>query len=178
MKPDATPAREPIAGRIARLGLTLPPPLQTPAGMELPFPWVHVVGRRVFVSGHGPQLADGRLSPVRGRLGAEVDLAQGREAARLTALGVLASLQRTLGALDAIAGWCRVFGMVASAPGFDRQPDVINGFTEVVLEVFGPELGAHARSAVGMAALPLGIPVEVEAELVLRDDWTPPAPRR
>ncbi|MBI3154929.1 MAG: RidA family protein [Burkholderiales bacterium] len=168
MKPDASPAREPIADRLARLGLTLPPPIQAPGGIRLPFPFVHVVGRRVFVSGHGPQAPDGTLAPQRGKLGRELDLVQGREAARLTALAVLGSLQRALGSLDAIGHWCRVFGMVASAPGFNRQPEVVNGFSELILEVFGDEVGTHARSAVGMAELPFDIPVEVEAELELR----------
>ncbi len=165
-----------IQQRLQALGLTLPSPLQPPGGMVLPFPWVRIVGRRVFVSGHGPQLADGSLSPLRGKLGRELDIAQGRAAARLTALAVLGSLERALGDLDAIGTWCRVFGMVASAPGFNRQPDVINGFSELVLDVFGPEVGAHARSAVGMAELPMDIPVEVEAEIELRADWSPAGP--
>ena len=83
---------------------------------------------------------------------------------------MLGSLQRALGSLDAIGRWCRVFGMVASAPGFNRQPEVINGFSALILEVFGDEVGLHARSAVGMAELPFDIPVEVEAEIELRDD--------
>ena len=84
-------------------------------------------------------------------------------------LAVLASLQCTLGSLDRIAAWSRVFGMVNSAPGFTQQPAVINGFSDLVLQVFGDEIGAHARSAVGMAELPFGIPVEVEAEVLLRN---------
>jgi enamine deaminase RidA (YjgF/YER057c/UK114 family) len=81
---------------------------------------------------------------------------------------MLGSLQRSLGSLDRITGWLRVFGMVNSAPGFDQQPTVINGFTNVILEVFGADVGRHARSAVGMAALPFGIPVEVEAEVSIQ----------
>jgi len=73
-----------------------------------------------------------------------------------------------LGTLDRIAGWLRVFGMVNSTPGFDRQPAVINGFSNLILDVFGPAVGRHARSAVGMVALPFGIPVEIEAEVFLR----------
>jgi len=73
--------------------------------------------------------------------------------------------QRTLGDLDRVTAWLRVFGMVNSAPGFDRQPAVINGFSDLVLELYGPEVGQHARSAVGMAELPFGIPVEIEAEV-------------
>lgn len=85
-----------------------------------------------------------------------------RHAARLTGLAIL-------GSLDRIGAWVRVFGMVNSAPGFVQQPSVINGFTELILDVFGPTVGARARSAVGLAELPFGIPVEVEAELELRD---------
>jgi enamine deaminase RidA (YjgF/YER057c/UK114 family) len=98
-------------------------------------------------------------------VGAEVSEEEAYEAARLTALAVLASLKRVLGDLDRVAVWLRVFGMVKLAPGFDRQPNVINGFSDLILELYGPEVRDHARSAVGMARLPLGMPVEVEAEV-------------
>jgi enamine deaminase RidA (YjgF/YER057c/UK114 family) len=88
--------------------------------------------------------------------------------AKLTALAILGSLQRELGSLDRIAAWVRAFGMVNSAPGFNRQPMVINGFSDLIVTVFGEERGTHARSAVGMAELPLGIPVEIEGEVELR----------
>lgn len=156
-----------IDARLAELGLALPPPVAVPEGLALPFPWVCVRGGRAFVSGHGPQRADGSLAGPFGRVGAEVTEAEAHDLARLTALGMLASLRRELGDLDRIAGWARVFGMVASAPEFRRQPAVINGFSELIVAVFGPEVGAHARSAVGMAALPFGIAVEVEAEVLL-----------
>ena len=94
-------------------------------------------------------------------------LEQGYTAARLAGLAILASLQRELGDLDRIDRWVRVFGMVNSAPGFNRQPAVINGFTDLIVEVFGKEAGAHARSAVGMAELPFNIPVEVEGEVLI-----------
>ena len=96
-----------------------------------------------------------------------MSLEQGHVAARLTALAILGSLQRALGDLDRISAWTRVFGMVNSAPGFNRQPSVINGFSELILEVFGMDRGAHSRSAVGMAELPFGIPVEIEGEVEL-----------
>ena len=86
-------------------------------------------------------------------------------AARLTALAMLASLQRALGSLDRITAWTRLFGMVNSAPGFHRQPGVINGCSDLILELFGPGIGAHSRSAVGMAELPFNIPVEIEGEV-------------
>jgi enamine deaminase RidA (YjgF/YER057c/UK114 family) len=78
---------------------------------------------------------------------------------------MLTSLKQTLGDLDRVSAWLRVFGMVNSAPGFTKQPNVINGFSDLILSVYGPEAGDHARSAVGMAELPLGMPVEIEAEV-------------
>jgi enamine deaminase RidA (YjgF/YER057c/UK114 family) len=158
-----------IEERLAALGLGLPAPLKVPAGVVLPFQFVRVVGRRAWIAGHGPQAPDGSLAAPLGKVGREVTPEQGYAAARLTGLAVLGSLQRTLGDLDRIAAWTRVFGMVNSAPGFNRQPAVINGFSDLIIEVFGPEAGAHARSAVGMAELPFDIPVEVEAEVELRD---------
>jgi enamine deaminase RidA (YjgF/YER057c/UK114 family) len=158
-----------IEQRLQALGLVLPAPLQLPPGAALPFPWVRVVGSRALISGHGPTNTDGSLAQPLGKVGAEVTVEQGHVAARLAGLAILASLQRELGDLDRIARWVRVFGMVNSAPGFNRQPAVINGFTELIVEVFGNEVGAHARSAVGMAELPFDIPVEVEGEVLLVD---------
>jgi enamine deaminase RidA (YjgF/YER057c/UK114 family) len=156
-----------IEDRLIALGLTLPPPTQPPPGVVLPFQFVRVAGRRAFISGHGPQDPDGSFAEPLGKLGRELTVEQGYGAARLTALSILGSLKRTLGDLDRIAAWGRVFGMVNSAPGFNRQPSVINGFSDLILEVFGPEIGAHSRSAVGMAELPFNIPVEIEGEVEL-----------
>ena len=156
-----------IEERLKALGLTLPPPTRPPPGVVLPFQFVHVIGRRALISGHGPQNADGSFAQPLGKLGGEVSLDQGYVAARLTALSLLGSLKRALGDLDRIAAWGRVFGMVNSAPGFNHQPSVINGFSDLILELFGPEVGAHSRSAVGMAELPFDIPVEIEGEVEL-----------
>ena len=156
-----------IDERLRALGIELPAPLQLPPGAVLPFPWVRVVGTRALISGHGPTNADGSLAHPLGKVGAEVTLEQAYGAARLTGLAILGSLKRELGDLDRIASWVRVFGMVNSAPGFSRQPAVINGFTDLIIEVFGPEKGAHARSAVGLAELPFDIPVEIEGEVRL-----------
>jgi hypothetical protein len=156
-----------IEDRLQALGLTLPQPLRAPPGVVLPFRFVRIVGQRALVSGHGPQNPDGSLASPLGKVGKDLTAEQGHAAARLTALSVLGSLHRELGDLGRIAAWCRVFGMVNSAPGFDRQPAVINGFSDLILELFGPDVGAHSRSAVGMAELPFGIPVEVEAEVEL-----------
>ncbi len=153
--------------RLRQLGLVLPPALRAPDGMLLPFAPVHVVGQRVLISGHGPQNPDGSLNGLSGCVGQDLDEAQAYAAARLTALSMLGSLERTLGSLDRIKRWVRIFGMVRSASGFQRQPAVINGCSDLLLALWGPEHGQHARSAVGMAELPFGIPVEIEAEAEL-----------
>ncbi|MBZ0134153.1 MAG: RidA family protein [Rhodocyclaceae bacterium] len=158
-----------IEERLSALGLVLPPPLQPPPGVVLPFQFVRLLGNRAFISGHGPQNADGSLAQPLGKLGREVTVEQGYAAARLTALAILGSLQRALGDLDRIAAWTRVFGMVNSAPGFNKQPSVINGFSDLILELFGPDIGAHSRSAVGLAELPFDIPVEIEGEVEFKD---------
>jgi len=155
-----------IEKRLAEMGLVLPPPVRPPAGVVLPFQFVRVTGRRAFVSGHGPQGPDGSIAAPLGKLGRELTVEQGHHAARLTALAILGSLQRAIGDLDRVV-WGRVFGMVNSADGFNRQPQVINGFSDLILELYGPDAGAHARSAVGMAELPFDMPVEIEAEVEL-----------
>ncbi|HEY4044525.1 MAG TPA: RidA family protein [Rhodopila sp.] len=156
-----------IEQRLASLGLSLPPPLRVPAGVALPFPWVRVSGKRAFVSGHGPLAPDGSLAKPLGKIGTDLTEEQGYAAARLTGLAILASLKLALDDIDRIEAWLRVFGMVNAGPGFNRFPAVINGFSDLVLDVFGPDAGAHARSAVGMAGLPFDIPVEIEAELAI-----------
>ncbi len=135
--------------------------------MVLPFAPVRLIGEWALISGHGPQSAAGPMAEPLGKLGRELSVEQGYAAARLVALSILGSLKRTLGDLDRIAAWGRVFGMVNSAPGFIQQPSVINGFSDLILELYGPTVGAHARSAVGLAELPFNIPVEVEGEVVV-----------
>ena len=156
-----------IDDRLHDLGYVLPPQLSPPPGIVLPFQFVRIVGDRAWASGHGPQAPDGSIAQPLGKVGDTVSEQQAYEAARLTALSMLGSLQRALGDLDRITAWTRVFGMVNGVPGFSRQPNVINGFSDLILDVFGPEIGAHSRSAVGMAELPFQIPVEVEAELMI-----------
>jgi YjgF/chorismate_mutase-like, putative endoribonuclease len=154
-----------IENRLAELGLVLPEPMRLPPGAVLPFPWVRVRGGRAFVSGHGPLLADGSLAGPLGKVGDQVTPEQAYEASRLTALAILSSLRRELGDLDRVTAWLRVFGMVNTAPGFTATPTVINGFSDLILRLWGPDAGSHARSAVGMADLPFSIPVEIEAEV-------------
>ncbi|GAB2825041.1 RidA family protein [Actinoallomurus bryophytorum] len=154
-----------IENTLAELGLVLPEPMRLPPGAVLPFPWVRVRGGRAFVSGHGPLLPDGSLAGPLGKVGDQVTPEQAYEASRLTALAILSSLRRELGDLDRVTAWLRVFGMINTAPGFTATPTVINGFSDLILRLWGPDAGSHARSAVGMAELPFSIPVEIEAEV-------------
>ena len=105
-----------IETKLAEMGLTLPEPMQAPEGMRLPYAQVRVRGNRAYISGHGPLNADGSLPKPLGKVGAEVSLEQGYQAARLAALAMLSSLKRELGDLDRVTAWLRVFGMVNSAP--------------------------------------------------------------
>jgi enamine deaminase RidA (YjgF/YER057c/UK114 family) len=157
-----------IEVRLQEMGLQLPAPIKLPPGMVLSFPWVHVRGDRAFVSGHGPLAPDGSLAQPLGRVGQDVTPEEAYSAAKLTGLAILASLKAELGDLDRIAAWLRVFGMVNTAADFSGYPMVINGFTDLIISLFGPERGRHARSAVGMAGLPFNIPVEIEAEILIR----------
>ena len=117
-------------------------------------------GDLVFLSGTGPILPDGTV--ITGRLGDDISIEDGYAAARLTAIQHLAMLKKSIGSLNKVKRIVRVFGMVNSDPSFTEQPKVINGYSDLMVEVFG-EKGKHARSAVGMASLPMGIPVEIEA---------------
>ncbi len=154
-----------VEAKIREMGLVLPEPMP----VDLPFPWVRVRGNRAYVSGHGPQNADGSLAEPLGKVGADVSVEQGYQQARRVGLSMLGSLRRELGDLNRVSAWLRAFGMVNSAPGFNRQPEVINGFTDLIHEIWGPDRGAHSRSAVGMAELPFRIPVEIEAEVEIED---------
>ena len=147
--------------RLAELKLDLPP-APKPMGVYKP---CLTVGKFVYVSGHGPNNPDG--SQHVGRVGADLTEEQGKAAARQVGLTMLASLRAHLGSLDKIGRVIKVLGMVNAAPDFGRHPEVINGCTDLFVEVFG-EAGRPARSAVGMGSLPHGIAVEVEAIVLLR----------
>jgi len=153
-----------IEEKLDQLGLVLPKPHQ----VDLPFKFIKVHGSRVFVSGHVPLTAEGQLAPPFGKVGQALTREQGYAAARQTALSILGGLKHELGSLERVTAWLRVFGMVNSAPGFVEQPLVINGFSDLILELYGPERGLHARSAVGMAELPFNVPVEIEAEVEIQ----------
>ena len=155
-----------ISDRLQQLGIVLPQPPRFPPGVILPFASVRICGKRALISGHGPTNPDGSFAKPLGRVGSEVTKEEAYRAARLTGLAMLASLQRELGHLDHIT-WVRAFGMVNCAPGFREMPSVINGFSDLIIEIFGQERGQHARSAVGVAELPFDIPVELEGEVLI-----------
>jgi enamine deaminase RidA (YjgF/YER057c/UK114 family) len=138
-------------------------------GIELPVPPPAIanyigavqVDRLVFLSGHGPMR--GREHLFVGKLGQEFDIAEGQQAARLTALNMLATLRQTIGTLDRVKRVVKLLCFVNSTVDFDRQPLVANGASDLLVDVFGPDCGPHARAAVGMVALPFGIAVEIES---------------
>ena len=150
-----------IEERLAELGLKLPAPLAAPPGVELPFELVRVSGGHAYISG---QVAmDGADVLFQGKVGADVTLEQAQEAARAAGLSMLAALKQELGELDRVVRWVKALGLVNCAPGFNQTPAVINGFTNLILDLWGPAAGAHARSAIGVAELPFDVPVEIEA---------------
>ncbi len=149
--------------RIAELNLELPP-APKPGGVYTP---VVIIDRMVLVSGHGPVLPDGSM--LTGRVGSEVTEEDGYKAARQVGLTMLATLRREFGSLDRIARVVKVLGMVNAAPDFKRHPQVINGFSELMVQIWGDEFGKGARSAVGMGSLPSNISVEVEAAFLLAE---------
>lgn len=156
-----------IEDRLSELGLELPAPTKVPSGVVIPFRWVRVAENKAYASGHIPLEQDGSIAQPLGRVGAELTVEQGYEAARKLGLAMLASLRNELGDLDRIAAWLRVFAIVNCAPGFYETPKVTNGFSDLILQVFGPEVGAHARSTIG--GLPaFNAPIEIEAEVLLR----------
>ncbi len=145
-----------IQTKIDQMDLKLPK-MQPPVANFIP---VRKTGNWAYVSGHAPVDADGRIC-MNGKVGKEYSVAEGYQAARLAALACLSSLQTTLGSLDQVKGIVKIVGFVNSAPGFTQQPQVVNGASDLLVEIFGGQ-GRHARSAVGMAELPGNIPVEIE----------------
>jgi enamine deaminase RidA (YjgF/YER057c/UK114 family) len=149
-----------IEERLTDLGLELPAPPAPPPGVVLPFDLVRLHGGLAYVSGHGP--FDGDQLLITGSVGAEVSIEEAYEAARSTALSILASLKQELGDLDRVTGWIKALGFVKCAEGFNVTPAAINGFSDLILELWG-DAGRHARSAIGAGELPFGMPVEIEA---------------
>jgi enamine deaminase RidA (YjgF/YER057c/UK114 family) len=154
-----------IEARLTELGLALPQPMNTAA---LPFDLVRADGDHLYLSGHVPTDMSGAMSKPFGKVGDQVSPEEAYAIAGRIALGLCASIKAHVGELDRIEKWLRVFGMVNAAPGFTKIPAVINGCSDTLLQIFGTNIGAHARSAVGMAELPFNVPVEIEAEVKIR----------
>lgn len=148
--------------RLQELSIELPP---APKPVAVYVPGV-VSGNMLYASGHGPRTAEGKL--IQGRVGDDLTVRQGYEAARLVGLNVLSTVRATVGSLDRVKRLVKVLGMVNSTADFKDHPAVINGFSELMVQVFGDTLGKGARSAVGMGSLPSNIPVEIEAIFELR----------
>ena len=151
--------------KLQTLGLSLPAAAIPPVGVHLPFSFVNVRGNRLLFSGSPKSAPDGRNAGPFGLVGADFSTEQAYFEARDIALSVLANIKAEIGDLSRITGWTRVFGMVASSPGYTEQHLVVNGFSDLVIEVFGAEIGRHARSAIGVAGLPLGFAMEIEGEV-------------
>ncbi|MDP6271873.1 MAG: RidA family protein [Alphaproteobacteria bacterium] len=151
-----------IEARLAELGHELPQPM-APAGTYVG--WTRV-GNIVHIAGQGP--VRGTVIPLQGKVGQGVSLEEGREAAALTAFNLLAQAREACeGDLDRIVRWLKLFGLVNCGPDFGEHPEVINGASDLLVEVFG-EAGRHARSAIGASDLPMGIPVEIDAVIEVR----------
>jgi len=145
-----------IEDRLRELGLALPAPMDPPGNFEL----VTVHGGVAYVAGHAP--IDGSAVLVEGAVGRELTVEEGYRAARLTALSILASLKRALGDLDRVTKWLRAVGYVQAAPDFHDNAKVVNGFSDLIVEVFG-DAGRHSRSAPGQGPSPLNVPIIVDA---------------
>jgi enamine deaminase RidA (YjgF/YER057c/UK114 family) len=152
--------------RVSDLGLQLPSERVLPAGVRIPFDWVRVVGERCVLSGHGALGSDGSPCGPFGRVPSEVALEAAQQSARLAVLAMLGALRVTLGSLDRVRDWVFLSGFVNAEPGYAQTTAVLNPASDLLLEVFG-EHGRHARTAIGVAALPLNLPVIVSAELLI-----------
>ena len=141
--------------RLTELGLTLPSPLKILPSLHLPFTFVNVRGRRVSISGHPKQSSDGKIAGPFGKVGHDLTTETAQEVARDIGLSVLSNLKHEIGDLSRVTGWNRVFGMVNSAPNYSEQHLVINGFSDLIIDVFGDDIGRHSRSAIGLAGLPM-----------------------
>jgi enamine deaminase RidA (YjgF/YER057c/UK114 family) len=150
-----------VLDSLDRMGLSLPPAQVVPEGTALTYRRLVRWGDIAYIAGHGPTWGEGWGSPL-GKVGDEVSTDEGIAAARLTALNVLATIERELGDLDQVACWLKVNGYVNAVPGYTEHARVVNGFSDLILELYGIDK-LSARTSVGVADLPFGMPVEVDA---------------
>ncbi len=153
--------------RLKELGLQLPQPTKLPEGLHLPFEFVNIRGDRLMFSGHPKNAMDSSIGGPFGFVGSDMTTEQAYAEARDIGLTVLANIKAEIGELSRISGWVRVFGMVSSAEGYSEQHIAVNGFSDLVIDVFGPDVGRHARSAIGVYGLPMGFAMEIEGEVLI-----------
>ena len=161
--PDPQEVSSPEAN-LSRLGIELPSPVQ-PVATYVP---AVIVGPVLYAAGHTPRLPDGSPS-FQGKVGVDFSVEEGQQAARLVGMNILSTVRNALGTLDRVERLIRTFGMVNAGPDFTQQPQVINGFSDFMVEVFGEERGKGTRAAVGMGSLPGGMAVEVETYWLIRE---------
>jgi enamine deaminase RidA (YjgF/YER057c/UK114 family) len=153
--------------RLAERGLVLPPEPKLPPNVSIPFEWVRVVAERCVISGHGAVDSEGVPAGPFGRVPSEVSLEAAQASAHQAGLAALAALRRSIGSFDRVDAWLVINGFVNAEDGYPQTTAVLNPVSELILDVFGPEVGAHARTAIGVRALPLNLPVVFTAELLL-----------
>ena len=155
-----------IESKLNSLGLKIPQPLKVPPDVKTPSVWIRIRRDKADVSGHGPQHPDGSVAGPFGKVGTnDVSVEQGYESAKLAGLSILGSPKRELGRLDKVAAWLQVRVMINTAEGFTKTANVADGFSDLILTLYGREVGTHARSAIGVQALPVNLPVIID-ELV------------
>ena len=153
--------------KIQELGLKLPNPIKLPKDLILPFNFINIRGNRVLISGHPRQSQDGSINGPYGQVGKDLTTEEAQLASKEIGLSILANIKKEIGHLSRIKEWVRVFGMVNSAPGYKEQHIVLNGFSSLLIEVFGLNIGSHSRSAIGVAGLPMNLAIEIEGEVII-----------
>ncbi len=154
-----------VEAKLEEMKIVLPGPVKAPPGAHVPFAWVRVRGDRAYASGHAALNEDGSPAGPFGKVGAEVSPEEACVAARGTGIAILSTLKRELGDLDRVSAWLMVTGLINAASDFGGHTNVINGFSELILDLYGPEAGLHARAAPGVASLPFGLSVMAEVEI-------------
>jgi enamine deaminase RidA (YjgF/YER057c/UK114 family) len=155
-----------IQSKIDTLGLRIPGPLQVSPGIKTPSTWVRIRGDKAYISGHGPQTHEGFIAGPYGKVGSAengISIEQAYQSAKLAGLSILGSLKRKIGALDKVTAWLQVRVMINTVPGFTQTANVADGFSDLIILLYGHEIGQHARSAIGVQALPLDLPVIIDA---------------
>jgi enamine deaminase RidA (YjgF/YER057c/UK114 family) len=153
-----------IQSKLDSLGLKLPQPLKALPNVKTPSAWIRIWKDKAYISGHGPQNPDGSIAGPFGKVGTkDISVEQGYESAKLACLSILGTLKRELGSLDKVVAWLQVRVMVNTVEGFTKTTDVANGFSDLIVELYGPDAGVHARSAIGVQALPVNLPVIIDA---------------